>query len=167
MVSFLCYDNSDVIVTLIITNFHLYLIHVWCQFQFPNICVWRRSLCSNLGGIDSEKLYRATLKVGLQTTRKTFVLVRSLFAFFFFLLHLKWPALFPQMSNERPYIYRRREGTRNVCWFAAVNLIGLWHRQPNNDEFVSSSSGFLKVSNLFFYWCVFGDYGEPWVLPTL
>ena len=30
---------------------------------FPNVCLWRRSLCSNLGGIDSEKLYRATLIV--------------------------------------------------------------------------------------------------------
>ena len=29
---------------------------------FPNLCFWRRSLCSNLGGIDPEKLYRATLK---------------------------------------------------------------------------------------------------------
>ena len=28
---------------------------------FPNPCLWRRSLCSNLGGIDLEKLYRATL----------------------------------------------------------------------------------------------------------
>ena len=28
---------------------------------FPNPCLWRRSLCSNLGGIDPEKLYRATL----------------------------------------------------------------------------------------------------------
>ena len=28
---------------------------------FPNLCLWRRSLCSNLGGIDPEKLYRATL----------------------------------------------------------------------------------------------------------
>ena len=27
-----------------------------------NLCLWRRSLCSNLGGIDPEKLYRATLK---------------------------------------------------------------------------------------------------------
>ena len=26
---------------------------------FPNLCLWRRSLCSNLGGIDPEKLYRA------------------------------------------------------------------------------------------------------------
>ena len=28
---------------------------------FPNPCLWRRSLRSNLGGIDLEKLYRATL----------------------------------------------------------------------------------------------------------
>ena len=28
---------------------------------FPKLCLWRRSLCSNVGGIDPEKLYRATL----------------------------------------------------------------------------------------------------------
>ena len=28
---------------------------------FPNLCLWRRSLRSNLGGIDLEKLHRATL----------------------------------------------------------------------------------------------------------
>ena len=28
---------------------------------FPKLSLWRRSLCSNLGGIDPEKLYRATL----------------------------------------------------------------------------------------------------------
>ena len=28
---------------------------------FPKLCFWQRSLCSNLGGIDPEKLYRATL----------------------------------------------------------------------------------------------------------
>ena len=28
---------------------------------FPKLCLSRRSLCSNLGGIDPEKLYRATL----------------------------------------------------------------------------------------------------------
>ena len=28
---------------------------------FPKLCLWRGSLCSNLGGIDPEKLYRATL----------------------------------------------------------------------------------------------------------
>ena len=30
--SFRCYDNSDVIATLIITNFLPYLIQLWCQF---------------------------------------------------------------------------------------------------------------------------------------
>ena len=30
---------------------------------FPKLCLWRGSLCSNLGGIDPEKLYRATLKM--------------------------------------------------------------------------------------------------------
>ena len=59
MASFHCYDSSDVIATLIMTNFPLYLIQLWWQF-FPNACLWRRSLCSNLAGIDSEKLYRAT-----------------------------------------------------------------------------------------------------------
>ena len=29
---------------------------------FPKLCLWRRSLYSNLGGIDPEKLYRATLR---------------------------------------------------------------------------------------------------------
>ena len=29
---------------------------------FPKLCLWRRSLCSNLGGISLEKQYRATLK---------------------------------------------------------------------------------------------------------
>ena len=28
---------------------------------FPKLCLWRRSLCSNLGGIGLEILYRATL----------------------------------------------------------------------------------------------------------
>ena len=32
MASFRCYDNSNVIATPIITNFHLYLIQLWCQF---------------------------------------------------------------------------------------------------------------------------------------
>ena len=51
--SFRSYDNYDVVATLIITNFHLYRIQLWWQF-FPNLCLWRRSLCSNLGGIDPE-----------------------------------------------------------------------------------------------------------------
>ena len=32
---------------------------------FPKLCLWQRSLCSNLGGIDPEKLFRATLTVSI------------------------------------------------------------------------------------------------------
>ena len=46
---------------LIITNFHLYLIQLWWQF-FQNFVLWRRSLCSNLGGIGPEKRYQNSVK---------------------------------------------------------------------------------------------------------
>ena len=32
MASFRCYDSSDVITTLIMANFHLYVIQLWLQF---------------------------------------------------------------------------------------------------------------------------------------
>ena len=67
MESFRCYDNSDVIATLMMTNFHL---NTTVVAIFPNVCLWRRSLCSDSDkrewswlswlGIDSEKLFRAT-----------------------------------------------------------------------------------------------------------
>ena len=34
---------------------------------FQKLCLWRLSLFSNLGGIDPEKLYRATLNVTSQS----------------------------------------------------------------------------------------------------
>ena len=45
MASFRCYDNSDVIATLIMTNFHL---NTTVVAIFPNACLWRHSLYSNL-----------------------------------------------------------------------------------------------------------------------
>ena len=45
MESFRCYDNSDVIATQVMTNFHL---HTTVVAIFPNVCLWRRSLCSDL-----------------------------------------------------------------------------------------------------------------------
>ena len=38
---------------------------------FPNLCLWRRSLRSNVRGIHSKKLYRATCWSGLRTGRVT------------------------------------------------------------------------------------------------
>ena len=52
--SFCCQDNSDVIATLIITDFHLYLIQLWWQFFQIFMLVLGRY---------PEKLYRATLLI--------------------------------------------------------------------------------------------------------
>ena len=60
MASFGCYDNSDVIATRIMTNFHLYLLQLWWQFfqMFVyGVVVYAQK---NFTGIDPEKLYRAT-----------------------------------------------------------------------------------------------------------
>ena len=40
-----CYDSSNIIATLVMTNFHLKTTVVAI---FPNVCLWRRSLCSDL-----------------------------------------------------------------------------------------------------------------------
>ena len=49
---------------------------------FPKLCLWRRSLCSNLRGIGPEKLYRATLSWHLaikeQKVRRNFRHLSSL-----------------------------------------------------------------------------------------
>ena len=45
MASFRCCDNSDVIATLIMANFHL---NTTVVTIFPNACLWRLSLYSNL-----------------------------------------------------------------------------------------------------------------------
>ena len=45
MESFRCYDNSDVIATLMMTNFHL---NTTVVTIFPNVRLWWRSWCSDL-----------------------------------------------------------------------------------------------------------------------
>ena len=37
---------------------------------FSKLCLWRRSLCSNLGGIGPGKLYRATLSLSYNPSLK-------------------------------------------------------------------------------------------------
>ena len=44
-------DNSEAIEILIITTFHI----------LPNLCLWWRSLCSNLGGVHPEKHHWVTI----------------------------------------------------------------------------------------------------------
>ena len=41
---------------------------------FPKLCLWRRSLCSNLGGTDPEKLYRATLIIPSKNWKQYWVM---------------------------------------------------------------------------------------------
>jgi len=55
---------SDVIATPIITIFST-LSNIIEVAIFPKLCFWRLSLCSNLGGIEPGKLYRATLILAL------------------------------------------------------------------------------------------------------
>ena len=75
---------------------------------FPKLCLWRRSLCSNLGGIGLEKLYRATLKllVGFLvfTVFKDELEVRKSFKAFFLQPKLKLNSLRNVFS-----FYLRRE----------------------------------------------------------
>ena len=61
MASFRCYDNSDVIATLVITNFHLCLTELWWQFFFVYGDVVYIML--KFRGIDPERLDRATLSL--------------------------------------------------------------------------------------------------------
>ena len=44
---------------------------------FPKLSLWRRSLSSNLGGIDREKLYRATVYASAQAPDWTFFVTFS------------------------------------------------------------------------------------------
>ena len=46
----------------------------WSTLIFPKLCLWWRSLCSNLGGNDPEKLYRATLSIGIKMISACFQL---------------------------------------------------------------------------------------------
>ena len=55
---------------------------------FPNLCFWRRSLCSKLGGIDPEKLYRATL-MGFESSR-----------------HVGWLTLALQHGGQTTFCFR-------------------------------------------------------------
>ena len=135
MASFRCYDSSDVSAILIMTNFPLYLMQLWWQF-FPNACLWRRSFCSNLAGIDPEKLYRATFicQYGL-------CCCMALVSFRLFCKNLgnlqeflgKW--ITAPLAKNCPYAYVRTylHASRLCFWIAFLSSKGLtdfygfWH----------------------------------------
>ena len=83
---------------------------------FPKLCLWRRSLCSNLGGIGPEKLYRATLTFFRKTDY--FIFYRKLAAMkvkqlFFFSFVLASAALV-QRGAKLP-LSNKVEGSENNC----------------------------------------------------
>ena len=60
MASFRCYENSDVIATLITANLYLYLIQLWRQFF--QISVYGDLVYAQIWEVLTlKKLYRATL----------------------------------------------------------------------------------------------------------
>ena len=60
MASFRCYENSDVIATLITANLYLYLIQLWRQFF--QISVYGDVVYAQIWEVLTlKKLYRATL----------------------------------------------------------------------------------------------------------
>ena len=60
MASFRCYENSDVIATLITANLYLYLIQLWRQFF--QISVYDDLVYAQIWEVLTlKKLYRATL----------------------------------------------------------------------------------------------------------
>ena len=60
MESFRCYDNSDVIATQVMTNFHL---NTTVVAIFPNVCLWRRSLVLTLENCIEPPSYARTAYV--------------------------------------------------------------------------------------------------------
>ena len=60
MASFRCYDNSDVIATLITANLYLYLIQLWRQF-FQIFVYGDVVYAQTWEVLTLKKLYRATL----------------------------------------------------------------------------------------------------------
>ena len=98
--------------TLITTNFYFNLIQLWWQLLNFNVCLWRRSLRSNLASIiDLEKLYRATFicQFGLCCC-----IIWPLFLFDSFVKNWAtcknfWPIGLPPTLGTRGFPHVRRE----------------------------------------------------------
>ena len=56
--SFRCYENADAVATLIITNFHLYLVQLWWQFFFVAIfCIVLKDTIAKHCGDRTSQFY--------------------------------------------------------------------------------------------------------------
>ena len=75
---------------------------------FPKLCLWRRSLSSNLGGIGPEKLCRATLNIQIDTSENGTQNHQTI---------PREPARFESNNNNQP--------TRNVPKIMLANVMSL------------------------------------------
>ena len=77
---------------------------------YPKLCLWRRSLCSNLGGIGPEQLYRATLIMHLVCTSKICISI----------VFVSWKNCNTQVKSQKKVMENFRGQTR--CLMANVQI---------------------------------------------
>ena len=122
---------------------------------FPNLCYWRRSLCSNLVGIDPEKPYRATLNYGFQISLLQGTVCAAHFSllnwsekkyFDFFKIKLKYRSFFYKTQYQIHYELRRvvKKKKKKKKKLGKQTLPSLWRNPPN----WSSPSIFLLLSQI-------------------
>ena len=89
---------------------------------FPKPCLWRRSLCSNLGGVGLEKLYRATLmvvsrKVKGPDAHQNIEVFRNILKCFFLSLHISSGTWLSWLTYPYPCDVE--------CWIPKIQYINL------------------------------------------
>ena len=117
---------------------------------FPNLCLWRRSLRSNVGGVDPEKLYRVTLRwfvlfppsLGAKSERKSSALMSP-----FWLIFLSFFRLWPFQSGKR----KRLEMLRIKKILFAVVFIAMW--QGKKIFLYDICSNFCHLATVEKDWC--------------
>ena len=87
---------------------------------FPNLCLWRRSLRSNVGGIHSKKLYRATLT-------RTKILSMLGAGYFLKISSQQEKQMCPSVVNAvRPFLQDVTVLSKNRVYFTASILTVQW-----------------------------------------
>ena len=129
--------QSDVIASLIMTN------NTTVVVIFPNVCLWRHSLCSNLGGVDPEKLYQATLMCQYALccciVWPSFLFVDYCFVKLGQLALIFWPnGLLSPLAKNCPYAFELK-ALRNLWLLVVFKLLSLTCIQGSNP---------VKTSNL-------------------
>ena len=109
---------------------------------FPNVCLWRHSLCSNLGGVDSEKLYQATLIIMPVCP----MLLHRMALFSFHRLNgaiIFWPnGLLSPLAKDCPYAFELK--ALRILWLLVVfKLLSLTCIRGSNPQPLA-----FKTSNL-------------------